>query len=84
MTEQYSIVYIYIPQLLYPFIHQWTILSLTNFFNMNVSRDFSLPPPTLILGLTASLLRILNLVKLMSAGILPAYTLVAVSILVLR
>ena len=84
MTEQYSIVYIYIPQLLYPFIHQLTILSLTNFFNMNVSRDFSFPPPTLILGLTASLLRILNLVKLMSAGILPAYTLVAVSILVLR
>ncbi|XP_060255105.1 cationic amino acid transporter 3-like isoform X2 [Ovis aries] len=35
-------------------------------------------------GLTATLLRILDLVKLMSAGILPAYTLVAVSILVLR
>ncbi|XP_061245152.1 cationic amino acid transporter 3-like [Bos javanicus] len=35
-------------------------------------------------GLMASLLRILDLVKLMSAGILPAYTLVAVFILVLR
>ncbi|XP_068849268.1 cationic amino acid transporter 3-like [Capricornis sumatraensis] len=35
-------------------------------------------------GLTATLLRILDLVKLMSAGILPAYTLVAVSVLVLR
>ena len=58
--------------------------SLTNFFNMNVSREFSLPPLTLILGLMASLLRILDLVKLMSAGILPAYTLVAVFILVLR
>ncbi|KAM9755471.1 cationic amino acid transporter 3-like [Dama dama] len=35
-------------------------------------------------GFTASLLSILDLVKLMSAGVLPAYTLVAVSILVLR
>lgn len=58
--------------------------SLTNFFNMNVFKEFSLPPLTLILGLMASLLRILDLVKLMSAGILPAYTLVAVFILVLR
>ncbi|XP_060996620.1 cationic amino acid transporter 3-like [Dama dama] len=35
-------------------------------------------------GFTASLLGILDLVKLMSAGVLPAYTLVAVSVLVLR
>ncbi|XP_055267000.1 cationic amino acid transporter 3-like [Moschus berezovskii] len=35
-------------------------------------------------GLMASLLRILDLLRLMSAGILPAYTLVAVSVLVLR
>ena len=51
---------------------------------MNVSSDFSFPPPTLILVFMASLLRIFDLVKLMSAGVLPAYTLVAISILVLR
>nr|CAI9697902.1 unnamed protein product [Rangifer tarandus platyrhynchus] len=38
----------------------------------------------LVPGFTASLLSILDLVKLMSAGVLPDYTLVAVSILVLR
>ncbi|KAB0383699.1 hypothetical protein FD755_005616 [Muntiacus reevesi] len=38
----------------------------------------------ILTGFMASLLRILDLVKLMSAGVLPAYTLMAVSILVLR
>ncbi|XP_043756047.1 cationic amino acid transporter 3-like [Cervus elaphus] len=38
----------------------------------------------ILTGFMASLLRILDLVKLMSTGVLPAYTLMAVSILVLR